>query len=362
MTVDAVPPLPPRVHFVGRAQPRVLVVGDAMLDSYWHGTVDRISPEAPVPVLQIHGQSEQPGGAANVAVNLASLGAEVGLLTILGQDEAGVCMVNGLRELGGLTLHAVIEPGLTTTRKIRCVSQRHQLLRADVEARPQRSSVVLLGEHFDRLLADYDLVVFSDYDKGALSDIARLLREATRQGMPTLVDPKGSDYRRYQGATLIKPNLKELCAVVGSCEPGTSPFYRRGERLRRQLKLQHLLVTQGEQGMTLFNDDGPHHVAAHRQEVFDVSGAGDTVMAVVAYMLSLGESMSEAVRWANIAGGLAVRQFGTAALTWPALMQAAQEVRQHSAHAGEEWAPLLPSCMARQAFPADLFAPYQGDR
>lgn len=361
MTDDrGVPPMPARARFDTRAQPRILVVGDAMLDSYWHGTVERISPEAPVPVLSIQGQSEQPGGAANVAVSLASLGAEVGLLTVLGQDDAGVCLVKGLGE-SGVTLHAVIEPGFTTTRKIRCVSQRHQLLRADVETRPRRSSVVLLGEHFDRLLADYDLVVLSDYDKGTLTDVARLLREATLQGMPTLVDPKGSDYRRYQGATLIKPNLKELCAVVGACEPGTALFVRRAERLRRQLKLQHLLVTQGDLGMTLFNDDGPQHVAAHRQEVFDVSGAGDTVMAVLAYMLSLGEPMDEAVRWANVAGGLAVRQFGTAALSWPALMQAAQEALHRDA-AGGDWGSLLPSCMAQQAFPADLFAPYQGER
>lgn len=362
MTPPAVPPMLPQTRFDGRAQPRVLVVGDAMLDSYWHGTVDRISPEAPVPVLQIQGQSEQPGGAANVAVNLASLGAEVGLLTVLGTDDAGTCLVNGLQG-AGITLHAVMEPGLTTTRKIRCVSQRHQLLRADVEQRPQRVSVVLMGEHFDRLLAEYDLVVLSDYDKGTLTDVARLIGEANRQGMPTLVDPKGSDYRRYQGATLVKPNLRELGAVVGACEPGTAPFYRRAERLRHGLRLQHLLVTQGELGMTLFNEDGTLHVAAHHQEVFDVSGAGDTVMAVLAYMLTLGESMPEAVRWANVAGGLAVRQFGTAALSWPALMQAAQEALQHDPASASDWAPLLPGCMARQAFPADLFTPYhQGGR
>lgn len=304
-------------------RPRILVVGDAMLDCYWDGVVERISPEAPVPVLQIRQQSDRAGGAANVAANLSALGAHVSLLTLLGCDMAADRLTHAV-DAQGVELHALCDPAYRTTQKIRCVSQRQQMLRADVEDIPPEALLPRLRQRYEALLAEHDLVVLSDYGKGALAEAARLIQLARRQAIPVLVDPKGTDYRRYRGATLVKPNLSEFKAVAGAFQ-GEEDFTRRADRLRRLHDFTHLLVTMGDAGMRLFSDAGQHQVAAHRREVYDVSGAGDTVLATLAIMLSSGRTLADSVRWANLAGSLVVGKFGTSVLTLQELLDAATQ-------------------------------------
>ncbi len=288
---------------------RVLVVGDAMLDHYWDGSVDRISPEAPVPVLSVSGRRSSPGGAANVAANLAALGMRTTLLTMLGRDDAARHL-RAMLESRGIELEAVQEPDYTTTQKIRCVSQHHHLLRADFESEPLPCMVTLLAQRFAALLPDHDLVVLSDYAKGALQECQPLVRDTRRQGKPVLVDPKGRDYTRYGGASLVKPNLAEFTACVGRCD-GEDHFRQLGAALRRKLQIDQLLVTRGEKGMTLFDAQGVHDQPAMVREIYDVCGAGDTVLATLAHRLVSGDTTRAALRWASAAASIAVSKFGT---------------------------------------------------
>jgi rfaE bifunctional protein kinase chain/domain len=291
----------------------VLVVGDSMLDRYWEGRVDRISPEAPVPVLQVTREFSRAGGAANVALNLAALGADVSLLTLVGDDEAGASLKR-LLEQGGVKLHAVGGSRHRTTQKIRCVAQRHQLLRTDFEEQAGPESVELLDAAFAEVLPARGVVVLSDYAKGALRDAAELIAQARSRGCRVLVDPKGTDFARYRGADLVKPNASELKLAAGAWADERE-LQLKCLALRRRLRLGALLVTRGEDGMTLFDAGGARHHAAEMREVFDVSGAGDTVIAALARFLAAGHALDEAVRWANRAAGLSVAKFGTAVVS-----------------------------------------------
>jgi rfaE bifunctional protein kinase chain/domain len=289
---------------------RVLVVGDVMLDRYWFGDVERISPEAPVPVVKVSRNEERPGGAANVARNAAALGASAALLSVVGADEAGESLRRLVAAEGvAATLHR--DTSLSTTVKLRVVSRQQQLLRIDFETTPSRE--VLAGKlaDYERLLAATDVVVMSDYGKGGLTHIARMIELARAAGKPILVDPKGDDYSRYRGATAVTPNRAELREVVGRWRD-EADLIARAQRLRNELDLQALLVTRSEEGMTLFENDGVTHEPTRAREVYDVSGAGDTVIATLAVMLAAGLSMRDSVSMANQAAGIVVGKLGTA--------------------------------------------------
>jgi rfaE bifunctional protein kinase chain/domain len=297
---------------------RVLVVGDAMLDRYWFGEVGRISPEAPVPIVRIEEIEERPGGAANVARNAAALGAQVRLLSVVGADEAGARLKRLLaRERVRADLYR--DRGIRTTVKLRVIGRnqpflRQQLLRVDFETRPTREVLASKLRDFRRLLSGTDIVVLSDYGKGGLAHIARMIRMARRAGKPVLVDPKGDDYSRYRGATLVTPNRAEFRQVAGPWR-SERELDALAQRLRRRLGLHALLVTRGEEGMTLFRNGSRLHVPARAREVFDVSGAGDTVIATIGVALASGADLPEAVELANRAAGIAVGKFGTAVVT-----------------------------------------------
>lgn len=299
----------------------ILVVGDSMLDRYWEGMVERISPEAPVPVLSFAQEWERAGGAANVATNLSALGSRTALATLLGQDEAGDRLAR-LMEQAGVRLHAVRCPQATTTQKIRAICSHHQLLRVDIEHPAPVDAVQALCEQVDALLPRHHWIMLSDYRKGALSQCERVIDRARQHGCRVMVDPKGSSFERYRGAWLLKPNEKEAAAVAGpwSGEPG---FSHAMAALRERLCVEHLLVTRSERGMSLFSaGQPPVHVPATAREVFDVSGAGDTVLAALASYLASGETLEDAIRHANLAAGVAVAKFGTAVVTRSEVLQA----------------------------------------
>jgi rfaE bifunctional protein kinase chain/domain len=291
-------------------QARILVVGDVMLDRYWFGDVTRISPEAPVPVVKVQRSEERPGGAANVARNIAALGAHVTLLSVVGADEAG-------RSLAKLLADSTIEASLledaqlNTTVKLRVLGRQQQLLRIDFESSPTHEVLDAKLAEFRQRLAACDVVILSDYGKGGLAHIAEMIRLTLEHGKPVLVDPKGDDYARYAGASIITPNRAELREVVGRWT-SEDDLTARVANLRHSLGLGALLLTRSEEGMSLFADDGVVNEPALAREVFDVSGAGDTVIATLAVMLASGLSMADAMRWANRAAGVVVGKLGTA--------------------------------------------------
>lgn len=291
-----------------------------MLDHYWDGAVERISPEAPVPVLRLTGERFAAGGAANVAVNLAALGASVTLLAPLGADDAAV-RLGGLMAQHGVAVACVAGEGYRTTRKIRFVSRRQQLLRADIEELPPPWLLTLLMQQFEALLPQHDMLVLSDYAKGALQECRPLVQRARERGLPVLVDPKGSDWQRYAGATVLKPNLSELRRCCGSFSDEQGLCARAGQ-LRKRLHVDHLLVTRGEEGMSLFSPERVRHLPALVREVYDVSGAGDTVLATLAYRMLEGNSVEEAMGWAAAAAGVVVGKFGTSSLSRSELEEA----------------------------------------
>jgi D-glycero-beta-D-manno-heptose-7-phosphate kinase len=292
------------------AKPRVLVVGDVMLDRYWFGEVGRISPEAPVPVVKVDRTEERPGGAANVARNVAALGAEAILLSVVGPDEAGASLRN-LLKTDGVSAQLQTDRGVQTTIKLRVIGRRQQLVRIDFETTPGHEALASKMRDFQRLLPSVNAVILSDYGKGGLEHITSMIRLARVAGKPVLVDPKGDDYTRYRGATIITPNRSELREVAGSWKT-EAELTRKVRALMKTLKVGALLVTRSEEGMTLYNGRARVHVAAQAREVFDVSGAGDTVIATLGFALARGESLEAAVDLANRAAGIVVGKFGTA--------------------------------------------------
>lgn len=289
---------------------RVLVVGDVMLDRYWFGEVSRISPEAPVPIVKVERTEERPGGAANVARNIASLQARAALLSVIGEDEAGMRLAQLLQEAGvAASLHRDVT--IDTTVKLRVIGRQQQLLRVDFETAPSREVLADKLAEFSRLLDDCDLVILSDYGKGGLVHIGQMIVMARQKGIKILVDPKGDDYTRYKGATMVTPNRAELREVVGRWS-SEADLEAKAQALRRELELEALLVTRSEEGMTLYREGSVHHEPARAREVYDVSGAGDTVIAVLAVMMAAGSGMDDAVRIANMAAGVVVGKLGTA--------------------------------------------------
>ncbi len=289
---------------------RILVVGDVMLDRYWFGEVSRISPEAPVPVVKVQRTEERPGGAANVARNCAALGAKVSLLSVVGADEAGQSLARLMAGEGIETsLHEDAE--LSTTIKLRVVGRQQQLLRIDFENSPAHEVLRAKLADFERLLPDCDAVILSDYGKGGLTHIGEMIRLARAAGKPVLVDPKGEDFVRYAGATLLTPNRAELREVVGRWA-SEADLQAKATRLRAELGIEALLVTRSEEGMTLFQGEQALHEPAQAREVYDVSGAGDTVIATMAVMLASGTDLQTAMRLANRTAGIVVGKLGTA--------------------------------------------------
>ncbi|MFN0038831.1 MAG: D-glycero-beta-D-manno-heptose-7-phosphate kinase [Burkholderiales bacterium] len=289
---------------------RVLVVGDVMLDRYWFGDVSRISPEAPVPVVKIGRTEERLGGAANVARNVASTGAQARLLSVVGQDEAGRC-IQSLLESHGIAAQLHPDAALSTTIKLRVIGRQQQLLRVDFESEPAHEVLMSKLADFESCLPMTDLVILSDYGKGGLKHVERMITLARAAGKPVLVDPKGDDYSRYRGATAITPNRAEFREVAGRWK-SEEDLTARAQKLRAELLLDALLVTRSEEGMTLYRQSDRYHVGTVAQEVFDVSGAGDTVIAILGVMLAAGADFTEAVRYANRAAGIVVGKLGTA--------------------------------------------------
>jgi len=287
----------------------VLIVGDVMLDEYWFGDVRRISPEAPVPVVHVSHCEERPGGAANVARNVVSLGAGATLLAVVGADATADRLRHALDE-AGVQHRLSVDPIIRTTLKLRVIGQHQQMLRVDFEEPPSSDVLLAKQAEYAELLTGTDVVVLSDYGKGALAHVADLIALARKLGKPVLVDPKGRDYSRYAGATAVTPNRSELTDTVG---PWSTPeqLDMKAERLRMELGLEVLVLTMSEQGMKLYTPEGVFHQQTRAQEVFDVSGAGDTVIAALAVMHGSGVAWESAVNFANAAGGVAVGKLGT---------------------------------------------------
>ena len=295
------------------ARSRVLVVGDVMLDRYWFGEVDRISPEAPVPVVHVARREDRLGGAANVARNVAALGGLATLVGVTGTDEAGAC-VNQLAQEAGVHADLVSDAAHPTTLKMRVLGRQQQMLRVDFEQHPSLAALDGVSAAVARHLPNHDVVVLSDYAKGALDRVQDLIALAREHKVPVLVDPKGDDYDRYKGATLVTPNRSEMQQAVGRWKD-EEDLTSRAQLLRVHLQLEALLVTRSEQGMTLFSAGSREHVDAQAHEVFDVSGAGGTVLATLALMRAAGLSWGEAMGWANRAGGIVVGKLGTSTVT-----------------------------------------------
>lgn len=302
----------------GLAKARVLVVGDAMLDRYWFGGVDRISPEAPVPVVRITREENRLGGAANVAMNVSTLGAQCTLLTVVGDDDAGRSL-RALLEKQGIRAVLGTDAQLQTVVKLRVIGRSQQLLRIDFENKPDHEVLQSLLADYERLLPQHDLVLMSDYGKGGLTHVGQMIERARAVGKPVLVDPKGSDFSRYAGATAITPNRSELSQVLGSWD-SEAQLLERAQALRTQLQLQGLLLTRSEEGISLFDGDGHLRLPTQAREVFDVTGAGDTVIGALAALMAAGMSLRDAAPHANRAAGIVVSRFGTAAVTHAELL------------------------------------------
>jgi len=292
---------------------RLLVVGDVMLDRYWFGDTGRISPEAPVPVVQVAKIDERLGGAANVARNASALGAKTTILGVIGQDEAGKRVEQLLQE-SGVQSQLQADSKVPTTVKLRVIARQQQLIRLDFEETPGQNSLDEKLKRFESLLPQVDVVILSDYGKGALEQVSAMIALAKANKKLVLVDPKGDAYSKYKGATVLTPNRSELRQVIGQWSD-EADLTKRAQSLRQELELSALLLTRSEEGMTLFTEKGTEHVRAQAREVFDVSGAGDTVIATLAVAMAAGWPLERAMALANRAGGIVVGKLGTATVS-----------------------------------------------
>ncbi|GLP95667.1 bifunctional D-glycero-beta-D-manno-heptose-7-phosphate kinase/D-glycero-beta-D-manno-heptose 1-phosphate adenylyltransferase HldE [Paraferrimonas sedimenticola] len=302
-------------------QAKVLVLGDVMLDRYWVGPTSRISPEAPVPVVKVEQLEDRPGGAANVAFNVAALGGEVSLAGLVGEDEAATALKVGIEALGVKSALTAVSDAPTIT-KLRILSANQQLLRLDFEDAFAQSAAQDLMAHWAERLDSVSVLVLSDYAKGTLASPQTLIKAAKAKGVEVVVDPKGTDFARYRGASLLTPNMSEFEAVVGKVT-GERDLYAKGQALLAELELKALLVTRSENGMTLLQADQPaFHIATQAKEVFDVTGAGDTVVATLAASLASGASLKDACALANAAAGVVVGKVGTSTVSHVELAEA----------------------------------------
>lgn len=292
---------------------RILIVGDVMLDRYWFGEVNRISPEAPVPIVRVERREERLGGAANVARNAATLGAQTGLLGVIGEDEAGTVVEGLLGELG-IASYLNRDPAISTIIKLRVIGRQQQLVRVDFEDAPTDTVLRDKLTQFNALVGNYDVIILSDYAKGSLVNVADMISVGRKLGKRILVDPKGDDFSRYKGASMLTPNRSELIRIVGHWK-SEEELTAKAQNLRQSLDMEALLLTRSEEGMTLYLDNEVVNFPAVAREVYDVSGAGDTVIATLAVMLGNGVALPEAVRIANLAGGIVVGKLGTATVT-----------------------------------------------
>ncbi|MBF0264329.1 MAG: bifunctional D-glycero-beta-D-manno-heptose-7-phosphate kinase/D-glycero-beta-D-manno-heptose 1-phosphate adenylyltransferase HldE [Gammaproteobacteria bacterium] len=307
----------------------VLVVGDLMLDRYWHGATSRISPEAPVPVVKVEESEERAGGAGNVALNIAHLGGHTTLLGVTGEDEAGQLLKRQCEKFK-VKCEFISFSDFTTITKLRVISRHQQLLRLDFEDHNYNYDDKVLSAEFERIiqssLTDKNVIVLSDYAKGTLSQTQTLIQLANKQNMRVVIDPKGSSFEPYRGAYLLTPNLSEFEQIVGPCL-NDEILIEKGQKLRQDLDLNALLITRSEQGMTLITESGSHHFPTHAQEVYDVTGAGDTVIAVLALALAAEMDLVDAVKLANIAAGIAVSKLGTATVSLLELQLAVRDIK-----------------------------------
>ena len=300
---------------------RLLVIGDVMLDRYWHGEASRVSPEAPVPVVKVGNREDRPGGAGNVALNIAALGSAVRLVGIVGNDETGLELLSRLNAAGVYCdfLQSADKPTIT---KLRVIGQHQQLIRLDFEQEFEAADIIGLQGKVKSLIGDSQVMVLSDYGKGALQETANLIELGRSKDIPIIVDPKGTNFEKYRGATLLTPNLSEFEAVAGYSN-NEEEFVNKGLRLVKDLNLEAILITRGEHGMTLIRPDSPElHLPARAQEVFDVTGAGDTVISVLAAAMAAGDGLADSTALANLAAGLVVGKLGTAAISGPELRRA----------------------------------------
>lgn len=303
---------------IKKNQAKILVVGDVMLDRYWFGDVNRISPEAPIPIAKINIIDDRPGGAANVARNIASLNGNVTLLSVVGNDEASL-ILESLLNKERINLILKKDNLIKTIVKLRVIAKNQQLIRIDFEEQPSYEILSEVLDTYKNIIEDHDLIILSDYGKGGLNHANKMIEIANKFKKPILIDPKGDDYSKYKYATLITPNKAELKAVCGSWKT-ESELIKKATNLRKQLKLKYLLLTRSEEGMTLFNNKVITNYLAHNKEVFDVSGAGDTVIATLGLLLANKISINEAIKIANLAASVVIGKVGTATVSFKEIM------------------------------------------
>jgi len=325
---------------------RVLVYGDLMLDRYWYGNTSRISPEAPVPVVRVNDKEARPGGAANVALNIAALGGQVTLMGLVGEDDEARELKTLLTDKN-IECHFRANKNYATTTKLRVLGQNQQLLRLDFEKPAETANDAGLIEAFRQQLANTHIVILSDYAKGVLTHANELIQMARKQGIPVLVDPKCDDFSRYAGATLITPNLKEFTAVVGRCKDDEE-LIQKAYQLIQNYEFEALLITRGKDGMLLIQkNQEPINLSAHAREVYDVTGAGDTVIAVIAASLAAQTDMVQATTLSNMAAGIVVKKLGAATVTAPELRRELQSANGSQVNILSEKALLLAVADAR---------------
>ena len=303
---------------------KILVIGDVMLDRYWMGQVNRISPEAPVPILDVNDAVDKPGGAANVAKNLSDFGMDVTLVGLTGNDEASE-KLSQLLSKTNIKYKPIIDPKVRTTMKLRVIDKNQQLMRIDHEDKNLSNLVLKSLKDIESSMNLFDGIIISDYDKGMIKPIIKnILSIAFLLGIQTFIDPKGKDFSFYKNAFLLKPNQKEFEDFVGIC-PTKKSIVDKGEKLRKKLSLKYLLLTQGKKGMILFEENKVTSHIAHQQDVFDVTGAGDTVISILATYVISGKSIATAVKMSNIAAGLSIKKLGSTSVSQKELNNASKK-------------------------------------
>lgn len=337
------------MHIPSFENARVLVVGDLMLDRYWHGGTSRISPEAPVPVVHVNQNEERAGGACNVALNIAMLGAKCTVMGLCGDDEAARTLESLLEKIG-VNPQFTRMPENSTVTKLRVMSRHQQLMRLDFEDGFIGTDLSQLEKAFEAQLKDHNIVVCSDYGKGSLRNVRRLIELCNENNIPVLVDPKGNDFEKYTGASLITPNLSEFEAVAGGCAT-EDDLVTKANALSEKYDIEAMLITRSEHGMSLMQRGyDPVHLPTQAREVFDVTGAGDTVISTLAASLGAGVSLERAMVLSNLAAGVVVAKSGTASVSLRELEHAIEESSTNTEHGILQEAdlhPLLERCRAR---------------